>query len=85
MKIRNLLTAMIVVAAMALSAGIAEAKDWNKLRVGVEGAYPPFSWMETDGTLKGFDIDIALAICAEMNAECELVAQDWDGELSTNC
>ena len=79
MKIRHLLIAMCVAAVVAFSAGIAEAKDWNKVRVGVEGAYPPFSWIEPDGTLKGFDIDIALAICAEMNAECELVPQDWDG------
>ena len=79
MKMRNLVTALCVAVVVVFSAGISEAKDWNKLRVGVEGAYPPFSWMETDGTLKGFDIDIALAVCAEMNAECELVAQDWDG------
>ena len=37
MKIRNLLTAIILAASVALYAGIAEAKDWSKLRVGVEG------------------------------------------------
>ena len=79
MKIRNLLTAIILAASVALYAGIAEAKDWSKLRVGVEGAYPPFSWMEPDGTLMGCDIDIANAICEQMNAECDLVPQDWDG------
>ncbi len=57
----------------------AMAKDWKKIRVGVEGAYPPFSWIESDGTLKGFDIDIAKALCAEIGAECTLVPQDWDG------
>ena len=31
----------------------------DSLRVGVEGAYPPFSWKEAAGTLKGFDIDFA--------------------------
>ncbi|MEM7221773.1 MAG: ABC transporter substrate-binding protein [Pseudomonadota bacterium] len=49
------------------------------LRIGVEGAYPPFSWKEADGTLKGFDIDIATVLCARMNRECVLVEQDWDG------
>ena len=55
------------------------ANEWNKIRIGVEGAYPPFSWIEKDGTLKGFDIDIAKALCAEIGAECVLVPQDWDG------
>ncbi|WP_282604948.1 ABC transporter substrate-binding protein [Pelagibius sp. Alg239-R121] len=55
------------------------AKDWKKLRIGVEGAYPPFSETTPSGELKGFDIDIANALCAEMKAECTMVAQDWDG------
>ena len=42
------------------------ANEWDKIRIGVEGAYPPFSWIEKDGTLKGFDIDIARALCEEI-------------------
>ena len=54
------------------------ANDWDKIRIGVEGAYPPFSSVDKDGTLKGFDIDIAWALCKEIGAECVLVPQDWD-------
>ncbi len=70
-----------VLLTLALGAGLAQAQapDWKKLRIGVEGAYPPFSEAGPDGKLKGFDIDIALALCAEMKAECTLVAQEWDG------
>lgn len=53
--------------------------DWSKIRIGVEGAYPPFSAVTTTGELFGFDIDIANALCEEIGAECELVQQDWDG------
>lgn len=49
------------------------------IRIGVEGAYPPFSEVTSDGKLVGFDIDIANALCANMNANCELITQDWDG------
>jgi lysine-arginine-ornithine-binding protein len=49
------------------------------LRIGVEGAYPPFSFKEADGTLAGFDIDIAKAVCAQMKRDCEMVEQEWDG------
>ena len=69
-----------IVASGVLALGLAAtAHAGDKLRIGVEGAYPPFSWKEADGTLKGFDIDIARALCKQMGRDCELVEQDWDG------
>ncbi len=49
------------------------------LRIGTEGAYAPFNYTNADGTLGGFDIEIANAICADMKVTCEITAQDWDG------
>lgn len=49
------------------------------LRIGTEGAYAPFNYTNADGTLGGFDVDIANAICADMKVTCEITAQDWDG------
>jgi len=69
----------IAAAAVLASAWTLPAAAGEALRIGVEGAYPPFSWKEPDGTLKGFDIDIALALCEKMDRECELIEQDWDG------
>ncbi|WP_249937316.1 ABC transporter substrate-binding protein [Roseateles sp. DAIF2] len=69
-------------AALALSAATAvqaQAPEWKKIRIGVEGAYPPFSEVGPDGKLKGFEIDYALALCAEIKAECTLVQQEFDG------
>ncbi|EEO02480.1 ABC transporter substrate-binding protein [Vibrio cholerae] len=59
--------------------GVTQAKEWKTVRFGIEGAYPPFSWTEADGSLKGFDVDMANALCAEMQVECKIVPQDWDG------
>ena len=72
------LITVAVVAMMMLGTNVF-ANEWNKIRIGVEGAYPPFSSVEKDGTLKGFDIDIAMALCEEIGAECVLIPQDWDG------
>ena len=72
------LITVAVVAMMMLGTNVF-ANEWNKIRIGVEGAYPPFSSVKKDGTLKGFDIDIAMALCKEIGAECVLIPQDWDG------
>ncbi|NOI68763.1 ABC transporter substrate-binding protein [Vibrio sp. 99-8-1] len=66
------------IAATAVT-GVAQAKDWKVVRFGIEGAYPPFSKTEADGSLSGFDVDMANALCAEMEVKCKIVAQDWDG------
>lgn len=76
---RKLLTLVFTLTVLAFNANMAGAKDWKKIRIGVEGAYPPFSSVTSDGKLVGFDIDIANALCAEIGAKCTLVQQDWDG------
>ncbi|MDC8787171.1 ABC transporter substrate-binding protein [Roseateles koreensis] len=81
---RRSVIALTAVAALALSAftppsAMAQSPEWKKIRIGVEGAYPPFSELGADGKLKGFEIELAQAYCAEMKAQCVLVQQDFDG------
>lgn len=64
------------VTTLAISTGAVAA---DVLKVGTEGAYPPFNLIDASGKVVGFDIDIANALCAEMKVECEIVTSDWDG------
>ena len=73
---KKLISALFVAGALALAAGPATA---DKLRIGIEAAYPPFSAVSPDGGFVGFDIDITNALCEEMGVECTMIQQDWDG------
>lgn len=73
---KTLLLSLLVVCCCS---GTLFAKEWKKVRIAVEGAYPPFSYVQPDGTLAGFDIDMAHSLGAAMGAEVQLVQQDWDG------
>jgi len=77
MRLTKRLALAATVTFMSALAGAALAAD--KIIIGTEGAYPPFNNLQADGTLTGFDIDIAKALCEEMKAECTFVTQDWDG------
>ena len=67
---------LLAAAAIAAIASPAFAQD---LRICVEGAYPPFSEINEEGEIVGFDIDITRALCEEMGKSCELVQTEWDG------
>lgn len=67
------------VAAVTL-AGAAVAQELPEtLVIGTEGAYPPFNYTASDGSVVGFEIDLGNAMCAQMNVTCTWVTQDWDG------
>ena len=72
------LTFLGLFAALALAAGTAAA-DMKKVTLGTEGAYPPFNWIDENGDLQGFDVEIGNALCAAANLECTWAVQDWDG------
>jgi polar amino acid transport system substrate-binding protein len=66
----------LILAAVALLAltGVASAQT----RLGSEGAYPPYNYMDDAGKLGGFDIDVGNEICKRAGLECVWVVNEWD-------
>ncbi len=69
-----LLTALTFLALMIV--GSVNAKT---IRIGTEGAYPPWNNLNAAGELEGAEIDFGNEACDRMGVTCEWVTQDWDG------
>ena len=51
----------------------------GSIKIGTEGAYPPWNSKNEAGQLIGFEVDLANWLCIYMQADCTIVEQDWDG------
>jgi ABC-type amino acid transport substrate-binding protein len=70
-------TIALAVLIATLLAAPAEAAG-RRLRVGLDGAYPPFSRVTPEGTAEGYDVEVANAVCARLTADCEMVVVGWN-------
>ena len=66
-----------VFAALALLALTATA-DAEATRLATEGAYPPYNFVDDNGNVGGFDIDLGNELCKRAGLECTWVVNEWD-------
>jgi len=59
--------------------GLASIANSQTIRIGTEGAYPPWNNINSAGDLEGAEIDFGNEACDRMGVTCEWVTQDWDG------
>jgi len=64
------------IAALAIFFSSAQA---GSVKIGTEGAYPPWNAKDESGKLIGFEVELANWLCIYMEADCTIVEQDWDG------
>lgn len=64
---------------VAMLAGIAmNATAAEKISFGSSATYPPFESLDASNQIVGFDIDLAKALCKQMQAECTFTNQAFD-------
>ncbi|EJF87590.1 lysine-arginine-ornithine-binding periplasmic protein [Bartonella vinsonii subsp. arupensis OK-94-513] len=71
----KLLTIALIISTILFS----QSANAKTLKIANEGSYPPFSYIDSNNKLQGFDIDISYALCKKMNVECILITQDFEG------
>ena len=64
--------------ASAESTEAADSTGDKVLKIGMEGTYAPYTYHDDDGTLTGFEVDVANAIGEKMGYEVEFVETEWD-------
>lgn len=69
-------TLMASTAAFAMMAGLAMAQD--VVRLGTEGAYPPWNFINDAGEIDGFERELGDELCERAELNCEWVTTDWD-------
>ena len=70
----------ILLVVLSLSVfGLASVANSQTIRIGTEGAYPPWNNINSAGDLEGAEIDFGNEACERMGVTCEWVTQDWDG------
>lgn len=67
---------VVAIAALALGTGAALAQE--TVRIGTEGAFPPYNFINDDNELDGFERDLGDEMCARANLTCEWVINAWD-------
>ncbi|MBV1902908.1 MAG: transporter substrate-binding domain-containing protein [Marinosulfonomonas sp.] len=66
---------ILATVALVLGAGLAMA---DTVRMGTEGAYPPWNFVNDSGEIDGFERELGDELCARANLTCEWVTNDWD-------
>ncbi|PRY72032.1 transporter substrate-binding domain-containing protein [Halomonas ventosae] len=82
--VRPLIGTLALLGAVTLATLPAQARDLPEIQEDVfqvanSGAYPPFSFVNTDGELVGFDVDIAEALAEKMGVEVNIQTSPWNG------
>ena len=72
--LKKLFLSLFVSATLFSSVALADS-----IKIGTEGAYPPWNSKSEAGKLIGFEVDLAKWLCIYMKKDCTIVEQDWDG------
>lgn len=74
---QRLLIAAAIAFGLAMTPPTGAAKDWTRVTVGIEGAFPPWNMFDASGNLSSFDVDLIKDLCVRAKVECVLQSGVW--------
>ena len=69
---------ILTTAALAVAGSMTFADAHSVVRLGTEGAYPPYNFLNDDGEVEGFEREVGDEVCARAELTCEWVTNEWD-------
>jgi polar amino acid transport system substrate-binding protein len=69
---------ILTTAAFALTSSMAFADGHSVVRMGTEGAYAPWNFINDAGEVDGFERELGDELCARAEKTCEWVTNEWD-------
>lgn len=61
---------------------LARIQEKGEITIATEGTWAPWTYHDDDGTLVGFDIEVATAIAEKLGVKATFVEGEWDGLLA---
>ncbi|PUB13683.1 transporter substrate-binding domain-containing protein [Yoonia sediminilitoris] len=69
---------ILTTTAFTLLGAMAMADGHSVVRLGTEGAYPPYNFINDAGEVDGFEREVGDEICVRAELTCEWVTNEWD-------
>ena len=69
---------ILTTVALAVAGSMTFADAHSVVRLGTEGAYPPYNFLNDDGEVDGFERALGDELCTRAELTCEWVTNEWD-------
>ena len=69
---------LVIATAILLSVSLSCFGESDVVRMGTEGAYPPYSFINDAGEVDGFERELGDELCRRAKLECTWVTNEWD-------
>jgi polar amino acid transport system substrate-binding protein len=76
---RKLSLVLVLMCLLVVTVSLSCGQEPDVVRIGTDGEYPPYNFVNEVGEVDGFEADLMDEMCQQANLDCEWVVTPWDG------